>query len=65
MSELSLPDQLRYIAQNDYMIDGHYLPTGRTLHEAAALIDKLELQYEGLEQDYADLVEQMSMIGEA
>jgi len=50
MDELSLPDKLRYIAQNDYMIDGHYLPTGHTLNEAAHLIETLE-------QDFADLKE--------
>lgn len=35
-------NNLRSIAQNDYMIDQHFLPDGKALNEAADRIEELE-----------------------
>jgi hypothetical protein len=40
---LSDAEFLRYVAQNDYMIDQHYLPTGARLLAIAAEMELEEL----------------------
>ena len=42
MNELSLPERLRSVAQNDYMIDEDYLDTGYLLNTAAREIERLD-----------------------
>ena len=44
MPELSLSERLRSEAQNNQMIDQHYLPTGVLMNEAADEIDRLNHQ---------------------
>jgi hypothetical protein len=41
-NELTDPVFLRYVAQNDYMIDGYYLPEGVRLNAAANAIERTE-----------------------
>jgi hypothetical protein len=41
-NELTDPVFLRYVAQNDYMIDGYYLPEGVRLNAAADAIERTE-----------------------
>ncbi|NBR26763.1 MAG: hypothetical protein EBU08_23905 [Micrococcales bacterium] len=41
-NELTDPVFLRYVAQNDYMIDGYYLPEGARLNAAADAIERTE-----------------------
>jgi hypothetical protein len=38
--ELSDAEFLRYVAQNDYMIDQHYLPTGERLMQMAEALEQ-------------------------
>lgn len=47
-------DFLRSLAQNDYMIDNHYLPSGHTLHQIADHIDHLENTIEKLKSRLPD-----------
>ena len=46
MNELSLPERLRSVAQNDYMIDEDYLDTGYLLNTAAREIERLDRGWE-------------------
>jgi hypothetical protein len=42
---MTLPEiagELRSLAQNDYMIDGHFLPTGKWLMDAAWRLEQEE-----------------------
>lgn len=39
---MSAAEFLRYLAQNDYMIDQHMLPDGERLEAIAALLEALE-----------------------
>jgi len=41
-NELPHPVFLRYVAHNDYMIDGYYLPEGVRLNAAANAIERTE-----------------------
>ena len=41
-NELTDPVFLQYVAQNDYMIDGYYLPEGVRLNAAANAIERTE-----------------------
>jgi hypothetical protein len=41
-NELPHPVFLRYVAQNDYMIDGYYLPEGVRLNAVADAIEHIE-----------------------
>ena len=41
-NELTDPVFLQYVAQNDYMIDGYYLPEGVRLNAAADAIERTE-----------------------
>jgi len=41
-NELPHPVFLRYVAQNDYMIDGYYLPEGARLNAVADAIEHIE-----------------------
>lgn len=38
--DVPLADELETLAQNEYMIDGHYLPTGQAMRDLAALLRK-------------------------
>lgn len=53
MSEHS--NNLRSIAQNDYMIDQHFLPDGVVLNEAADYIEKLEAENKRLREMLAEV----------
>ena len=47
-NELPHPVFLRYVAQNDYMIDGYYLPEGVRLNAAADELESLQIRYDEL-----------------
>jgi chromosome segregation ATPase len=46
-----MAEYLRAVAQNDYMIDSHYLPTGVRLNEIADEIERLQTQITDLNAD--------------
>ena len=48
MTKKEIADYLRYLAQNDYMIDEHYLSTGIALCEIA---EQLEGKMEGTQEE--------------
>jgi Ni,Fe-hydrogenase III large subunit len=56
-NELSDSEFLRYLAQNDYNIDGGYLPEGVRLFAAADNIKSLEIRYDELWQQYKRLAQ--------
>jgi len=47
-------NNLKSIAQNDYMIDQHFLQDGVVLNEAADYIEKLETENKRLRELVAD-----------
>jgi hypothetical protein len=48
---------LRYLAQNDYNIDGGYLPEGVRLFAAADRIESLEIRFDELWERYKKLAQ--------
>lgn len=46
---MSIEEELRRIAQNDYMIDDEYLPDGMVLINAAEELNRLEEEVESLD----------------
>ena len=47
-------NNLKSIAQNDYMIDQHFLPDGVVLNETADYIERLETENQRLRELVAD-----------
>jgi hypothetical protein len=54
MEQLDVSEELIRIAQNDYMIDGNYLPDGEFLLSAADIIEFLEMEVTELRQELYD-----------
>ena len=52
----TIPEFLIALAQNDYMIDQHFLPDGKTLYQAAADVEALEVRVAELEAALGDLL---------
>ena len=52
-----IPEELIRIAQNDYMIDGDYLPDGKLLIFAARKQEYLEEKVESLERELSAMWE--------
>jgi hypothetical protein len=63
-NELSDSEFLRYLAQNDYNIDGGYLPEGVRLFAAADNIKSLEIRYDELWQRYKRLAQMSDELAE-
>jgi hypothetical protein len=62
-----IPDDefLRYLAQNDYNINGGYLPEGVRLFAVADHIKSLEIRYDELWQKYKKLTQMADCHGDA
>ena len=56
-NELTHPVFLRYVAQNDYMIDGNYLPEGVRLNAAADELESLQIRYDELWKEHQRLAQ--------
>jgi len=54
-NELGHGEFLRYLAQNDYMIDGHYLAEGVRLHGVADSFESLDTRFIELWERYKHL----------
>jgi hypothetical protein len=52
-------NNLKSIAQNDYMIDQHFLQDGVVLNETADYIEKLEKENERLREVVADRLSEL------
>jgi hypothetical protein len=56
----TVAQELINIAQNDYMIDGAYLPAGETLMKAATLLISLKLREDRLLESFCEMEQSLS-----
>lgn len=56
----TIAQELISIAQNDYMIDGAYLPAGETLMKAATLLTRLKIREDKLVEYICDIEQSVS-----